>query len=117
MQSDRFAWTLDESTEKGGSDTGPSPVQAYLGALLSCFTVSFQFAARRKGVPIDRIEAWVAANELKYIEEIALELQVWSPAPESDVRDLLERAERGCFVRNAMSPAVRFSVDLIVSPT
>jgi uncharacterized OsmC-like protein len=115
VENERFSWTLDESSEEGGTDSGPSPVQALLGALLSCFTISFQFSARRKSVPIDRIDGWIVANEEKYITEIALELQVWSPAPEADVRALLERAERGCYVRNTLKPEIAFSVDLVVS--
>ena len=115
VEADHFAWTLDEAGEKGGSDSGPTPVQAFLGALLSCFSISFQFAARRKGVPIDRIEGWIVANDEKFIEAVALELQVWSAAPEADVRDLLAHAERGCFVRNALRPDIELTIDLIVS--
>ncbi len=114
VEADHFSWVLDEPIDKGGTAQGPTPVQSFLGALMSCFTVSFQFAARRKGVPIDRIECWVAANDQKYIESIALELQVWSTAPEDEVRELLQRAERGCFVRNVLKPEVELSVDLVV---
>ena len=111
------AWVLDEAVAKGGTNAGPSPVESFLGALLSCLTISFQFSARRKNVPIERIEGWVAANETKYIEQIAIELQVWSPAPEETVRALLPFAERGCFVKNAIKAEIDVSVELIVNAT
>ena len=55
-------WTLDEPAADGGTDAGPTPVEAFLGGLLSCLTISFQFTARRAKVPIERIEGWIAAN-------------------------------------------------------
>jgi len=115
VEADHYRWILDETGEEGGTDSGATPVQAFLGALLSCFTMSFQFAARRKGVPLDRIEGWIVANEEKFIETVALELQVWSAAPEADVRELLAHAERGCFVRNALRPDIELTIDLVVS--
>ncbi len=111
------SWVLDEPLDKGGTNEGPAPVESFLGALLSCLTISFQFSARRKNVPIERIEGWVAANETKYIEQIAIELQVWSPAPEETVRALLPFAERGCFVKNAIKAEIDVSVELIVNAT
>jgi len=115
VEADHYGWILDEAGERGGTDSGPTPVQAFLGALLSCFSISFQFAARRKGVAIDRIEGWIVANDEKFIETVALELQVWSAAPEADVRDLLASAERGCFVRNVLRADIELTIDLIVS--
>lgn len=114
VESGEHRWTLDEPPGKGGTDAGPTPVQAMLGALLSCLTISFQFEARRRKVPIDRVEGWVAANELRWIEQVAVELQVWSSAPEADVRALMERAERGCFVSNLLRPDLKYTIDLIV---
>ncbi|MFN8507153.1 MAG: OsmC family protein [Dehalococcoidia bacterium] len=110
------AWVLDEAVAKGGTNAGPSPVESFLGALLSCLTMSFQFSARRKNVAVERIEGWIAANETKYIERIAIELQVWSPAAEDEVRALLPFAERGCFVKNTLKPEIELSIELVVNP-
>jgi uncharacterized OsmC-like protein len=112
----RHSWTLDEPPEDGGTDAGPSPVDAFLGALVSCLSLSFQFYARRQGVPIQRIEGWVVANQDRQIEAIAVELQVWSSAAEQEVRDLLPRAKRGCFVSNVLRPDLAYTVELAVYP-
>ena len=87
-----------------------------LGALVSCLTISFQFTARRKNVPIDRIEGWIAANSERFVEDIAIELQVWSPADEATIRDLLPRAERGCFVKALLRPDLKLTIDMTVNP-
>ena len=110
------ALTFDEPVDDGGTNAGPSPVQAWLAALVGCLTVSFKFSARRKGVPIDRIEGWAVANEKRYIESVAVELEVWSPAPEADVRALLPLAERGCFVKATLKPEIQYSLELAVYP-
>lgn len=110
------SWVLDEPPEKGGVDAGTTPVESFLGALVGCLITAFQFHARRKNVPIQRIEGWVAANESGYINQIAVDLQVWSSAPEEQVRDLLPRAERGCFVKAVLRPDLPYSVELAVYP-
>ncbi|MCK9518185.1 MAG: OsmC family protein [Dehalococcoidia bacterium] len=110
------SWVLDEPVDKGGTDTGTTPVEAFLGALVGCLITAFQFHARRKNVPIQKIEGWVASNESGYLNQIAVDLQVWSPAPEEQVRELLPRAERGCFVKAVLRPDLPYSVDLAVYP-
>ncbi|MBI2764329.1 MAG: OsmC family protein [Chloroflexi bacterium] len=117
LASARHTWTLDEPLDEGGADTGPSPVTAFLGALASCLTMSFQFQARRKGIPIDRIEGWIASNEERHIEQIAVELQVWSSASEEAVAALLPAAKRGCYVSGVIRPDIKYTVELAVYPS
>ncbi len=113
---DGHHFTFDETEEDGGANTGPTPVQAYLAAFVGCLTISFKFSARRKKVPLERIDGWVAANDKRYIETVAIELEVWSSAPEADVRALLPLAERGCFVKATMKPEIAYSIELAVYP-
>ena len=116
VRSAGHAWVMDEPAAEGGQDSGPTPVEAFLGGLLSCLTISFQFQARRQKVSIERIEGWISANETRYIEQIAVELEVWSSAPEADVRALLPRAEKGCFVSNVLKPEIAYTIELAVYP-
>jgi pyruvate/2-oxoglutarate dehydrogenase complex dihydrolipoamide acyltransferase (E2) component/uncharacterized OsmC-like protein len=110
-------WVLDEPADMGGNDEGPTPVEAFLGALLGCMTISFRYAARRRGLQVDRVEGWVAANATRHVQAISLELQVWSPEPEEKVRALLAPAERGCFVSAVLKPELDYTVDLYVHST
>lgn len=110
-------WIADEPTADGGTDTGPTPVDALLGALASCLTISLRFAARRSKVPIDRVDGRVRANPAGHITSIAVELEVWSTAAEADVLALREPMERGCFVSRVLRGDLDCTVDLRVRNT
>jgi pyruvate/2-oxoglutarate dehydrogenase complex dihydrolipoamide acyltransferase (E2) component/uncharacterized OsmC-like protein len=110
-------WTVDEPADEGGSGGGPSPVDALLGALLGCLTVSFKFNAKKRSVPIERVDGWVASNTKGHLKEISVELEVWSPAPEADVRALMEPMERGCYVSGVLRKDIEYSIDLVVHKT
>jgi pyruvate dehydrogenase E2 component (dihydrolipoamide acetyltransferase) len=108
-------WILDEPTTDGGQDTGPDPVTAFLGALLSCMTISFKAAARRRKVAVTRIEGHVQATPQGHVKEITMSLNVWSPDAEETVRALLELAKRGCYVSGVLKPEIDFKVALTVA--
>lgn len=108
------AWTVDEPADDGGADAGPTPVEALLGALLSCLTISLRFTARRRRVPVERIEGTARANRRGFVTGIAVELHAWSPAPEPEVRALLGPARRGCFVSALLRPDLDYTVALHV---
>ena len=108
------AWTLDEPPEDGGTDAGPAPVEAVLGALLACLTVSFKAVARRRGVPVDRVEGTARANPRGHVRDISVDLHVWSPAPEGEVQALLGPARRGCYVSALLRPDLPHQVTLHV---
>ena len=111
------SWFLDEPSSDGGTDTGPDPVSSFLGALLSCMTVSFQAAARRRKVTIERITGRVQANPQGHVKNIAMTLAVWSPDSEENIRALLDVAKRGCYVSGVLKPEIEFAVKLEVNRT
>jgi pyruvate/2-oxoglutarate dehydrogenase complex dihydrolipoamide acyltransferase (E2) component/uncharacterized OsmC-like protein len=117
VQSHRHAWTLDEPTTDGGTDTGPDPVTTFLGALLSCMTISFKAAARRRQVTVERMEGRVQANASGHVKNITMSLEVWSLDPEEKVRALLDTAKRGCYVSGVLKPEIEFTVELAVVPS
>lgn len=112
VRSNGHAWSLDEPAVDGGTDSGPDPVTAFLGALLSCMTISFKAAARRRQVTIERMEGHVQANAPGHVKNIAMSLEVWSPDPEEKVRALLDIAKRGCYVSGVLKPEIEFVVNL-----
>jgi pyruvate/2-oxoglutarate dehydrogenase complex dihydrolipoamide acyltransferase (E2) component/uncharacterized OsmC-like protein len=108
------AWILDEPASDGGTDAGPDPVSAFLGALLSCMTISLKAVARRRKVTIKRLEGHVQGTEQGHIKEIAMRLEVWSPDSAETVRALLEPAKRGCYVSGVLKPEIDFHIELTV---
>jgi putative redox protein len=47
---------VDEPTEKGGTDTGPSPQELLAASLASCTAVTMEMYAQRKGWDIGGVE-------------------------------------------------------------
>jgi len=116
VQSLSHSWSLDEPSSDGGNDTGPDPVSAFLGALLSCMTISFKAAARRRKVTVERITGRVQSNPQGQVKAIALTLEVWSPDPEGHVHALLDVAKRGCYVSGVLKPEIELALKLVVHP-
>ncbi len=113
VRSHGHAWSLDEPASDGGDDTGPDPVTAFLGALLSCMTIAFKAVARRRKIAVERIAGHANAPPKGQVKEIALTLTVWSTASEQDLQILLERAKRGCYVSGLLKPDIRLAVELV----
>lgn len=114
VQSRTHQWLLDEPVEDGGTDQGPTPVDAFLGALLSCLAISFKAAARRRKVAVSRLAGRMQATPQGHLKAITMTLEVWSSAPEADVRALLAVAKRGCYVSGVLKPEIEFTVELCV---
>ena len=51
--------TVDEPTERGGEDEGPSPQELLAASLASCTAITMEMYARRKGWDIGNIEVAV----------------------------------------------------------
>ena len=113
VRSHGHVWSIDEPASDGGADTGPDPVTTFLGALLSCLTIAFKAAARRRKIAIERIEGHVKASPQGQVKEIAVTLAVRSAASEQDLRILLERAKRGCYVSGLLKPEIDFTVEMV----
>lgn len=109
-----YAWTLDEPAELGGAATAPDPVTAFLGSLCGCLLMSLEITARARNVPLAGASASARANEKGFVRTIAVDLTVRSAAPEDVVRGVVERAEKGCYVRNLLKDDIAYSLAVTV---
>jgi putative redox protein len=48
--------TIDEPTEKGGEDTGPSPQEMLAASLAACTAITMEMYAKRKGWDVGDVE-------------------------------------------------------------
>lgn len=109
-----FFWTLDEPESLGGRGTAPDPVTSFLGALCGCLSISIQLTARARKVPLAGVTISARANEKGYVKTIDVDLTVRSPAPEEQVRTIVERAERGCYIKALLKDTLDYRLQLMV---
>jgi organic hydroperoxide reductase OsmC/OhrA len=118
----RYAIALDRAgrvTADGRAalelDAAWTPEHLVLAGLARCTLQSLRFHATRAGVEVDASATASALVTKRRPDEryafvaidVALEVEL-EPAP-GDVRDLLDKAERDCFVGASLRPAPRYS--------
>jgi uncharacterized OsmC-like protein len=116
IQAGKLSWTLDEPEIMGGKGTAPDPVTSFLGALCGCLLLSLQITARARQVPIANATVSAKANEKGFVKTIAVDLTVCSDAPEERIRTVVERAEKGCYVKGLLKESIDYQLNLTIQP-
>jgi uncharacterized OsmC-like protein len=116
VQAGPLSWTLDEPESMGGTGEAPDPVTAFLGALCGCLLLSLQITARARQVPIVKAAASAKANEKGFVKTIDVDLAVYSDAPEEKLRTVVERAERGCYIKGLLKDNLDYALHLTIHP-
>lgn len=116
VQAGKLAWTLDEPEIMGGKGSAPDPVTSFLGALCGCLLISLQITARARKVPIANATASGKANEKGFVKTVEVDLTVYSNAPEEQLRTVVERAERGCYVKGLLKESIEYQLRLTLQP-
>jgi len=116
VQAGELGWTLDEPTIMGGEGAAPDPVTSFLGALCGCLLISLQITARARKVPIASATASAKANEKGFVKTVEVELTVYSDAPEEQLRTIVERAEKGCYVKGLLKESIEYQLRLAIQP-
>ncbi len=116
VKAGKFSWLLDEPAFMGGQEIGPDPVTSFLGALCSCLIISLQVTARARQVPLGAVSIKAVANEKGFVKEVILDLTLHSQAPEEKVRTVVERAEKGCYIKGLLKENLRYQLNLNILP-
>ena len=123
------AWKLTAamSAKSGGTNAGPNPGVLGRAALGSCLAFGYAMWAARLGVPIDALEVVVEADydsrgELGVADDVPpgylqvrYRVNVTSPAPEEDVRRLVETADRYSPYRDVFARAHDMRRELVIT--
>src|SRR5881397_193343 len=117
VRAGQFTWVLDEPEALGGRGAAPDPVTAFLGALCGCLLISLQITARARQVPISEASASARANEKGFVKTVDVDLTVHSRAPEEQVRVVVERAEKGCYIKGLLKESIEYRLKLTILPT
>jgi uncharacterized OsmC-like protein len=116
VQAGELHWTLDEPESLGGKGEAPDPVTSFLGALCGCLLLSLQITARTRQVPIARAFASAQANEKGFVKTVEVDLTVYSNTPEEKIRTVVERAEKGCYIRGLLKESIEYRLNLTLQP-
>ncbi len=116
VQAGNLTWLLDEPESIGGKGEAPDPVTSFLGALCGCLLLSLQITARARQVPIANATVSAKANEKGFVKTIDVDLTVYSNAPEEKLRTVVERAEKGCYVRGLLKESIEYRLNLTIQP-
>ncbi len=114
VQAGELNWTLDEPVAMGGHGTAPDPVTSFLGALCGCLLISLQITARARQIPISRATISTRTNEKGFVKTIDVDLTVYSDAPEEKVRTVVERAEKGCYIKGLLKESIAYRLNLTI---
>ncbi len=63
----RHELVIDEPTEAGGKDEGPSPTRVVAGALAACVAITVEMYAERKGWDVGDVEVVVDMEYERYL--------------------------------------------------
>ncbi|MBM4254888.1 MAG: OsmC family protein [Deltaproteobacteria bacterium] len=109
-------WKLDEPVTMGGNGVVPDPVTSFLGALCGCLLISLQITARARQVPLAGATMSAKANEKGFVKTLDVELTVRSDAQEEKIRTIVERAEKGCYIKGLLKESIEYRLNLIILP-
>ncbi|MFA9426681.1 2-oxo acid dehydrogenase subunit E2 [Natronorubrum sp. A-ect3] len=112
IEAGSFEWGYDEPEEAGGTETGPTPVDVFLGSLAACLSLSIRFQAGKRDTPIDGIDVTTTAEpEHGSIEQLEATVSLESDADDDTLDRLVDIGERGCHV----SQVVRDDLEVEIS--
>jgi uncharacterized OsmC-like protein len=113
---DAGSFVTDEPVEQGGTNDGPTPLQAVVGALCGCESVTFHRAAEERGFAYRSIEFDAEfridirgrmghAGVRPHFQVVRVEAVVETDESEEDLASLVEETERRCPVFNLIRDA------------
>ncbi|MFC4437039.1 MULTISPECIES: 2-oxo acid dehydrogenase subunit E2 [Natrialbaceae] len=99
IEAGSFEWSFDEPEDAGGSETGPTPVDVFLGALASCLSLSVRFQADKRDASVDAIDVTTDADpERGSVERLEATVRLETDADDETVDRIVDLGERGCHV-------------------
>ena len=107
-----------------GADTGPNPAEFLLHALAACLTTSLVYVAAARGVPLTEVESTVTgdmdvrgalglSNEVRNgFERIRVAFRVVGDAPETRLREVVDRAQQRSAVFDMITNGVPVALEV-----
>jgi uncharacterized OsmC-like protein len=117
-------WILDEPTDAGGANEGPTPYDMLAAALGGCTVMTLHVYARREKMPLEEVTATVSHDRQHvrdctdctstsgYIHRFRVEISLTGPLSEEQRQKLLAIAAR-CPVAKTLGAEIRVDEVLV----
>ena len=94
-----FEWRYDEPAEYGGTETGPTPVDVFLGGLAACLSLSVRYQAEKRDAAVGEISVTTDATpDHGPVDGIDATIRLETDEDDATVERIVDLAERGCHV-------------------
>lgn len=121
----QFSYIIDEPAELGGTDKGPTPLEALLGALGACQAMVARFYAESYGVQLDDLEIELEGDidfdgflqkgdARPGLSDIRYNFIVKSPSPKANVERLFAHAAKVCPVGDSLAAPVSLVLNEVI---
>lgn len=99
IEAGSFEWSFDEPESNGGTGTGPTPVDVFLGGLASCLSLSTRYQADKRDASVDEISVDADATPTAgSVERIEATIRLDADEDDETIERIVNLAERGCHV-------------------
>jgi putative redox protein len=106
-----FTVSVDEPESVGGTGLAPQPTDLFLASVASCFALALVYSAGKQGLELDSVRVEVIGEYTgARFGAVRLAVHVAGPTPE-ELAQLVEAAERVCYVSNTLRTPVELTVD------
>lgn len=98
-----FQLTVDEPSDLGGTNTGPTPTELVFSGLGACKAITMKMYAQRKGWPLAAVDAEIETEQIDKRYKITVWLQLTGELSREQREKLLAIADK-CPVHKLLAP-------------
>ena len=98
-----FQLTVDEPSDLGGTNTGPTPTELVFSGLGACKAITMQMYAQRKGLPLVAVDAEIETEQIDNRYKITVWMKLTGELSREQREKLLTIADK-CPVHQLLAP-------------
>lgn len=107
-----FALTVDEPTDLGGTDAGPTPTELVFSGLGACKAITLKMYADRKGWPLEAVDADIESEQVDKQYKVTVRLRLTGELSPEQTERLLAISNK-CPVHKLLAPSTEICTVLV----